>query len=151
MKRLSTFRDFVGELTVTYKRTTKPTVLITRSEDAADYARQYFDEIMDDHEEMKVLHLNQANEIVNVHHASSGDVTGTLAPITMILQQALLIKTKAIILVHNHPSGNTNPSSVDIGLTKKLAEACKYVDLRLLDHIILTRESFYSLSDNGKF
>ena len=147
MKRLSTFRDFVGELQVTYKRTSQPTAHVRCSKDAVDFIRPYFEDVMDDHECAKVIHLNYANGIVNVHEVTSGDVTGTLIPIDRILQSALLIKTKAIVLVHNHPSGQLKSSVKDREVSKKLKQACKLVDIQLLDSLIITREGYYSLAD----
>jgi len=148
LNRISTYRDFVGELQVTYKRTEMPTKKITSSKDASEFMRPYFDEVMDDHEEVKILHLSRSNHIVNVHHASVGDVNGCLIPIKLILQQALVIKCSGILAFHNHPSGTLKPSAMDIQVTKKLRDACKLLELPLLDHIILTREGYYSMADN---
>lgn len=149
--RISTYKDFVGELKVNYKRTNIAQKKITSSEDAAEFMKPYFDHIMDDHEEVKVLHLNRSNGVVNIHNLSSGSDSGCLVPVKDILRNALLIKVSGIILLHNHPSGNLSPSTADIQISKKLKEACKLVDLVLLDSIILTRERYYSLADNCDF
>lgn len=148
MEQISTFKDFVGELTVNYKRTQLPTSQIKTSLCAVDFMRKYFDEIMDDHEEVKVLHLNRSNHVVNVQHLTSGSDCGSLVPIKDILRSAILIKVSSIILFHNHPSGNLNPSEADKQISIKLKEACKLIELSLLDSVILTREGYYSLSDN---
>lgn len=147
--RIRTFKNFVGELKVTYKRTSLPTVSIKVSTDAADFIRPYYEEIMDDVEQVKVIHLNNSNQVVNVHHLSSGTDTGCLISIKDVLRQAILIKTNGIIIVHNHPSGNLKASRADIDVTTKLASAAKLMDLKLLDHIIITRESYLSLVDEG--
>ena len=104
MKRITTYRDFVGELKVTYTRTKKLTAQIKSSKDVADFMRPYFDECMDDHEEFKVLHLNNSNRVVNVHHVSSGSDTGTVVDVKAIVANVLHIKTQAVCLIHNHPS-----------------------------------------------
>jgi len=148
--RIVTFRDFVGEMTATYRRTSVPTTTITQSKDAYDFMYPYFDQIMDDHEEVKILHLNNANKTVNVHHCTIGTDTGSLVPINHILRQALIIQTKGIIMFHNHPSSNLKPSKADLDITDKLSKACKLMDIKLLDSIILTRESFYSFADNNQ-
>jgi DNA repair protein RadC len=145
--RISTYRDYVGELTATYKRTEMPTKKIGGSKDAEIFIRPYFDEIMDDHEEAKIIHLNKANGVVNVDHLSVGGDTGTVIPIPTAVRNALYIKTSAVILVHNHPSGNLNPSSADKLITEKLKKAFEIVDLKLLDSIIITREGYYSFAD----
>lgn len=148
-QRMATFKDFVGELTAVYKRTVKPTVKITYSRDAADFARPYFEEIMDDHEEFKVMHLNNNNNVVNMHHVSSGSDTGTIVPIRDIMQKALLIKCHSLILCHCHPSGSTKPSKQDIKVTEKIKKAAELFEIKLLDHIILTRETYTSFADQG--
>ena len=149
LHRIKTYKDFVGELTATYRRTEKPTIKVTSSLSAADFMRPYFDTCMDDHEEFKVLHLNRNNLVVNVDHVSSGSDTGTMVPIKDIVRNALLIKTHGILLFHNHPSSNTKPSDQDIEVTKKIKTAAAYFDIALLDHIILTRESYYSFANEN--
>lgn len=150
MKRMSTFRDFVGELSVNYKRTELPQHKVSSSRSAVDFIRPYFDECMDDHEEVKILHISNSNGVVNVHEVASGSETGTVVPLKMILQQALLIKTSSLIMVHNHPSGKLGLSSADKQITEKLKKACEIVDLKLLDSIIITRESYYSMADENE-
>lgn len=149
MKKMTTYRDFVGELTVNYRRTKKPTKQIRSSRDAADFIRPYFDYVMDDHEEAKVIHVNNNNMIVNVHHVSSGTETGTLIPVKSIVRNALQISTAAIILVHNHPSGQPKFSKADIEVTEKLRTACEYFDLKVLDSLVITRETYSSMGDEG--
>jgi len=148
--RISTFRDFVGELTATYKRTALESKKITSAQDATDFMRVYFTDCIDDHEEVKVLHLNRANKVVNVHHVTSGSDTASIVPIKDIIQKAMLIKTNALILFHNHPSGNLKPSSQDIKISKQLKQACQLVDLDFLDSIVITRESYYSLAEGNQ-
>jgi DNA repair protein RadC len=74
--RITTFKDFVGELTAIYRRTELPTFQITSSSSVREFIYPYFDEIMDDHEEVKVIHLNRKNQVVNIHHLTSADVNG---------------------------------------------------------------------------
>jgi len=151
MERISTFKDFVGELTVNYSRTKIALTKITSSEKASGFMRSYFKDIIDDHEEVKILHLNKNNGIVNVQHLTSGSDCASIVPIKDILRSAILIKVSGIIMFHNHPSGNLNPSEADIDITKKLKEACSLLEIKLVDSIILTQEGFYSLHDNNKF
>ncbi|GGW24427.1 JAB domain-containing protein [Arenibacter certesii] len=147
--RIATFKDFVGELTAIYRRTKLPVFKITSSESVREFIYPFYDEVMDNHEEAKVIHLNRKNQVVNVHHLSSGTDSGCLIPIKDILRQAILIKTCSIILVHNHPSGNLNPSDADKQTSKKLKEASRLVDIPTLDSIIITREGYYSFADEG--
>jgi len=149
MKKMTTYKDFLGELTVNYRRTKTPIKKIKSSRDAADFIRPYFDYVMDDHEVAKVIHLNNNNLIVNVHHVSSGTETGTLIPVKTIVRNALQIVTAGIILVHNHPSGQPNFSKADIEITKKLRTACEYFDLKVFDSLVITRETYSSMADEG--
>ena len=149
MKKMTTYRDFVGDLTVNYRRTKKPTVQITSSRVAADFIRPEFDHVMDDHEVAKVIHVNHENMIVNVHHVSSGTDTATLIPVKTIIRNAILIQTTGIILVHNHPSGQTKFSKADIAISKKIETACSYFDIRFLDSLVITRETYSSMKDEG--
>ena len=147
--RIATYRDFIGELTATYRRTTKPTVKINSSKDIRPFIYPYFDEIMDDHEQVKIIHLNNSNNVVNVHESTTGSEVGCIVDIKAILRHALLIKTIAIVVVHNHPSGALYPSQADKTFTEKLKNAAKYLDIKVLDSMIITRESYYSFADEG--
>jgi len=75
--RIATFKDFVGELTAIYRRTELPSFQITSSSSVREFIYPFFDEVMDDHEEVKVIHLNRKNQVVNIHHLSSGTDNGS--------------------------------------------------------------------------
>ena len=149
MKRIATYRDYVGELTVTYRRTKDFTFTVKSSMSACEYLRTHFEMCMDNHEEFKILHLNNSNKVVNLHHVSKGGETGTCVDIKLAVREALQISTKAVILCHNHPSGTLKSSPADEALTEKLKIAFGYFDIKVLDHIIITRESYLSMSDEG--
>ena len=146
MKKL---KDFVGEMEITYKRTTTPTQVVKSSRDAEEFLRPYYDKCMDDHEEFKVLHLSRANNVVNIHHVSSGMESSCLVSVKDIMRQAILMKTSAIIISHNHPAGGLKPSKQDINTTNKIRQAANIFEILLLDSLILTREGYYSLADNN--
>lgn len=101
-------------------------------------------------EEMIMLCVNNSNKVVGFYKISSGGMTGTVVDVRMIFTTALQCAATSIIIAHNHPSGTLIPSDADINLTKKIIEAGKVLDIRLLDHLIITDESFYSFADNGK-
>jgi len=142
-------KDFVGEMEIIYKRTSTPTQVIKSSKDAEEFLRPYYNKCMDDHEEFKITHLSKANNIVNIHELPAGIESACLISIKDIMRQAILMKTSALIVSHNHPSGNLNPSRQDIDITKKIREAAKLFDITLIDSLILTREGYYSLADNN--
>lgn len=101
------------------------------------------------HEEFWVILLNRANVVMKKESISSGGVAGTVADPKIIFKKALEQLASSIILVHNHPSGNTKPSAADIALTKKMKEAGQFLDLPILDHIIFTDNDYYSFADEG--
>ena len=101
-------------------------------------------------EEFKVLLLNRANKVLGVINLSSGGMTGTVVDIKLVFGAALKGAATALILSHNHPSGNLRPSEADLTLTRQLVEVGKLLELPVLDHIILTPEGIYkSFADEG--
>lgn len=100
-------------------------------------------------EQFKVLLLNQANQVLGIYCASCGGVSQTVVDVKLLFCAALKANASAIIIAHNHPSGNLKASDADIQITRKLSEAASLLDIRLLDHIILTQESYFSFSDKG--
>lgn len=101
------------------------------------------------HEVFVVVFLNRANRINHYEIISEGGITGTVADPRIILKKALEEDAVSIILCHNHPSGNLLPSRTDEELTLKIKEAAKYFDIKVLDHIIVSDEGYYSFADEG--
>jgi len=102
-----------------------------------------------DNEHFWILLLNRANKIVYRTNISEGTSSGTLVDIKRIVKNALDWKAESIILGHNHPSGNTKPSNADISLTQKIQGACNLFEIKLLDHIIMGDNAYYSFADEG--
>ena len=101
------------------------------------------------HEEFHIIYLNNSNKVIDRLPLSKGGITGTLVDVRLALKQALVLGATAIILTHNHPSGNLNPSSSDKQLTQKLKTAGESIDIKVLDHIIVTEKSYFSFADEG--
>ena len=102
------------------------------------------------HEEFWVMYLNANNEVKRTEQISIGGTRATVADPKKILKTAILENAiTGIILMHNHPSGNLKPSQADINLTKQILSACKAIDVRLLDHLIVSERGFYSFMDEG--
>lgn len=120
---------------------------ITCSTDIYQYIRPQLLDLP--HEEFWVILLNRANVVMKKLPVSTGGVAGTVADPKIIFKQAIESLASAIILVHNHPSGNLKPSSADITLTKKMKEAGAFLDLPILDHIIFADSGYYSFADEG--
>lgn len=102
------------------------------------------------HEEFWVLLLNKSNMIIERIKVSQGGVGGTVVDPKLVLKHAVERLASALIVVHNHPSGNPQPSDKDIALTEKLKNAAQFFDITLLDHVIITDGECYSFADNGK-
>jgi DNA repair protein RadC len=93
--------------------------------------------------------LNRASKPLGWVKISQGGITGTVADPRLIFQAALLTNSSALILSHNHPSGNLNPSQADIELTRKIKEGGKILEISLLDHLIISGDGYYSFADEG--
>ena len=123
---------------------------VTSSEDAYRLFLGSWDENkLEFVEQFKVMYLNRANKVLGIVTISTGSVTGTIADPKLIMAGALKANAQGIILAHNHPSGNLNPSEVDIKITQKLIKAGEFLEIRVLDHIIVTKEGYYSFADEG--
>lgn len=140
----------VSALELGRRRTeTDPTALvkIKCSNDIYTYVKPFLSDLY--HEEFWVIYLNRANCIIKKEKISSGGIAGTVVDQRMIYKTALNELASSIILCHNHPSGNTSPSEQDKSITKKITEACRLLDIQLLDHIIFTDKGFYSFADEN--
>ncbi|SEJ38127.1 DNA repair protein radc [Myroides marinus] len=100
-------------------------------------------------EQFKVLMLSNNNKVLGVLQASSGGITGTIVDLRIIFSALLKANATAFLIVHNHPSGKLAPSDADRQITRKIKEASKILDITLLDHLIITAESYYSFADEG--
>lgn len=106
-------------------------------------------DIIEYQEEVKIILLNRANIVLGIYEMSKGGISGTVVDFRIILGVALKCNASSIIMVHNHPSGKLTPSDTDKSITKRLKEACGLLDLSLLDHLIITKEGYYSFTDEG--
>lgn len=120
---------------------------ITCSADAYELMKPYLLDLY--YEEFWVMFLNRANIVSKTEKISTGGVAGTVADPKVIFKRALEETANGLILVHNHPSGNLQPSQADITLTYKLREGAKLLDMQVLDHLIFTNNGFYSFADEG--
>jgi len=103
-----------------------------------------------DHQEhFYIFFLNRANKITGFYLLSIGGITSTVVDVRLILRAALLADCCNIAICHNHPSGNIEPSKSDLEVTDKIKRAAQFFDLRLIDHIILGEDKYYSFADNG--
>lgn len=100
-------------------------------------------------EEFWIVYLNNSNKVLHKSQLSSGGLTGTVVDVRLVFKKAVELNSTAIILCHNHPSGNTKPSDADIQLTKKMKLGGETLDVKVLDHLIITEKTYYSFADEG--
>lgn len=151
MRTPNLFTSNLAEISVSYNNKVKFSEMskVTCSRDASDLLRRVWSNQIDHVEQFVVLCLNRANKVLGWSLVSSGGLAGTVADPKIIFQIALKSNASSVILAHNHPSGNTKPSEADIKLTKKLISAGSFLDLPVLDHVILTSEGYFSFADEG--
>ena len=142
----------VAEIELVYKTNIKASERpqICKVSDAVALLKSLWnDGKMDFVEQFRILLLNRANRVLGVVDISTGGVTGTVADPKLIFSAALKANACGIILSHNHPSGSLKPSVADEQLTAKIKEAGKYLEINVLDHVIVTSESYYSFAEEG--
>ena len=140
----------ISEISVSYSNNRSDRLKISNSKQSYDVLRAcWSDSTIELQEEFKVLMLNRCNQILGVYPLSKGGVSATVVDAKLVFSVALKCNASSIIIAHNHPSGNLKPSEVDKALTQKLKKAGEYLDIVLLDHLIITKDDFYSFSDNG--
>jgi DNA repair protein RadC len=101
------------------------------------------------HEEFWIVFLNNSNVVLHAGQLSKGGITGTLVDVRLVLKQALELGAVGLILAHNHPSGTLKPSEADRQITKKLKTAAGALDIKVLDHIIITQKEYFSFADEN--
>jgi DNA repair protein RadC len=122
-------------------------VQIKCSKDVADIFQPILSDLV--HEEFWILFLNRSNRIINRMKLSQGGISGTVTDVRLAMKKAIEYLASGIIICHNHPSGNLNPSEADSRITQKIKDAGNLLDIQLLDHLIISDKDYYSFADNG--
>jgi DNA repair protein RadC len=120
---------------------------IKSSKDVADIFQPLLADLL--HEEFWILFLNRSNRVINRMRISQGGISGTVTDVRMVMKNAIECLASGIVVCHNHPSGNLNPSESDTKITRKIKEAGDLMDIQLLDHLIISEKDYYSFADNG--
>lgn len=142
--------NIVNEVKVTYTRKGNSQKQIRDSHDSYKVFKSHFDEdTIDYRESVYVLYLDQKNTVLGIKKISECGISSAIVDVRMIFQGGLLTNCSGMILCHNHPSGNLKPSMEDIKLTKKVKEGGELLNINLLDHLIITSDSFFSFLDEG--
>lgn len=124
-------------------------VRINSSADSASYARQFYHEDLSIYESSFIMLLNSAQRVIGWVKIGQGGVSMTVVDIKLVCKYAIESLAVAVVLVHNHPSGDKKPSTIDERLTKDLRSSLELFQCKLLDHIILTEDDYYSFTENG--
>jgi DNA repair protein RadC len=142
------------EIEVTYKSVPSQQRIITSSYQANELAHEIYElsnAKIDLKEYFFIILLNRSNKVISYYKLSEGGISGTIADIRLAFSTALKCVSTAMILVHNHPSGQLKPSDADVRLTKQFIDAGKILDITILDHIIVTSNNgYYSFADEGQ-
>ena len=120
---------------------------ITSSTSVFEFIQPFIGELP--HEEFWILYLNNSNKVIKNAQLSKGGITGTLVDVRLVFKEALQLGAVGIILAHNHPSGTLKPSQADIQLTKKMKIAGDSLDIKVLDHLIVTEKAYFSFADEN--
>jgi DNA repair protein RadC len=145
-------KNLLPEFKLSYKKKGSFTEMypIKDPESAAEMCRRCFNpDTIDWKEEAIVIALNRANLVLGWYHISSGGINGTVVDPRVVFQVALTSNSTRLILTHNHPSGNLSPSQGDKDLTKEIVKGGKFLQIELVDHIIITSEGYTSFCEEG--
>jgi DNA repair protein RadC len=143
------YNSNMSEFKLKVEKTYFKKVKITQSSDAYNVIKQFYNDDIEIYESFFLLLLNRANNTTGYVKISQGGTIGTVVDVKLIAKYAVDSLSCAVILAHNHPSGNKQPSQNDRNMTKKVKEALKLFEIQVLDHIILTSESYFSFGDEG--
>lgn len=143
------YKSNISAVRLVREKTNFKKMKITSSKNAAEYARNFFTDDLLIYESTFILLLNRSNNVDAYAKISQGGISGTIVDIRLIAKYALDTLASGVILIHNHPSGNLNPSPQDEAITHKTKEALKLIDVQFLDHLILAEEGYYSFADSG--
>jgi len=123
------------------------TIQIRSSKDVAGIFQPLLSDLA--YEEFWILYLNRSNKVISRMKLSQGGISGTVTDVRIVMKKAVECLASGIILCHNHPSGNLNPSEADSKITRKIKEAGALMDIQLLDHLIISEKDYYSFADSG--
>lgn len=145
------FDSVVSEINVTYTNKIKPSerYQVRNSQDIYHLLLTRYESCFEHHEEMWAIYMNNQHKVLGVAKISQGGLAETTADPKIILQIALKANASSIIISHNHPSGDPQPSECDKKITRRLQDGCRYLDMRLCDHVIMSPTGFYSFADSG--
>ena len=144
-----TYKSTISEYSLKYTKSQIQKTKVTTSESASNVIRKFYFDDINIYESFFILLLNRANNTTGFAKISQGGTAGTVVDIKIIAKYAVESLSSAVIICHNHPSGNKQPSDADLNITRRIKDALLLLDIKLIDHIIITENDFYSFADNG--
>lgn len=144
------FEFQVSEYFIGYKLLSKEKNQIINSSSAYKILSPFFEEFHNIREAVYALYLNRANHVIGVLKVSEGSISGCTIDPRLVLKPAIELLASSIILAHNHPSGALKPSNADLEITRKIQKGAELLEMELVDHLILTDESYISFADEGR-
>ena len=148
-KSMKIYQKSLPLISLKKTKTDFPCAKIDSSADASEFIRKFYSDDIAIFESFFILLLNRGNKTIGYAKISQGGIVGTVVDATIIAKYCVESLAKSVILCHNHPSGNLTPSEADKGVTKKITDTLRIFDCTVLDHIILTEESYFSFADEG--
>lgn len=139
----------LAEIKVQYRTLGTYRPAIKSSETTAQVIRPYFDDSIEHKELFYAIFLSRSNSVLAIMKVSEGGRACTIVDVPIIMQGLILSNASGLIVAHNHPSGNANPSEADKKLTTQIKSACKLIGFEFLDHMILTKDTYTSFADEG--
>lgn len=146
---MKTNNSTLERITLKKEKTDFKRVKITTSKESEEVIRQFYFDDIEIYESVFILLLNRSNNTIGYAKISQGGTAGSVVDVKIIAKFAIEGLASNVILAHNHPSGNTQPSQADKTITEKVKNALKLFDILLMDHVILTKDNYYSFSYNG--
>ncbi len=146
---MKAYKSRMRKLRIVEENSEYQKVKVYNSKITADLARGFFEDSINIYESFFLVLLSRSNTTQGIVKISQGGTAGTVIDVKLIAKYAVNTLSSAVILVHNHPSGNTSPSSADRKITDKIQKALLLLDILVLDHVIVTKDSYYSFADNG--
>lgn len=141
--------NLLAEIQVSYNTNSNKPKIETSHNAYEILLASWFTGTLELQEEFKVLLLNRANHVLGIYNLSKGGTAGTIVDVKLLFAVALKCNATSIIVAHNHPSGRLKPSVQDIEITKKIKEASKFLNIKLLDHLIISKDGYYSFTNES--
>jgi DNA repair protein RadC len=150
-KAIMKISNAIGELKISYRTTHAPYGKITNSLAAYEFLRKVWDmDLIEYQEQFCLICLSRANYIIGYEFISTGGSAGTVVDAKLVFQASLLANASSIILAHNHPSGNLTPSEQDDRLTRRLTTVGRSIDIPVIEHVIISKDGYFSFADEGR-